>query len=42
MKWDYHTYLEQPDWFIEGLRLKINYDNREKNKQQKKLSKKYG
>ena len=26
MGWDYFTYLEQPDWFIVGLQIKINLD----------------
>ena len=27
MKWDYFTYISQPDWFIELLKAKINADN---------------
>ena len=28
MKWDYHTYNSQPDWFVNSLIVKINLDNK--------------
>lgn len=32
MKWDYHTYTSQPDWFIKLLKIKIRLDNNAKNR----------
>ncbi len=26
MRWDYYTYLRQPDWFIDGLSVIKNID----------------
>ena len=39
MKWDYWTYLSQPEWFVIGLRAKLNADAHYSNLQQKKSSK---
>lgn len=37
MKWDYWTYIAQPEWFIVGLRTKINVETIYKNREQKKI-----
>ncbi len=39
MKWDYWTYLSQPDWFITGLVTKINVETRYQELQNKKENK---
>lgn len=33
MGWDYYTYLNQPDWFVETLRIigSIDYDYNKSN-----------
>ena len=36
MKWDYWTFLAQPNWFIVGMRAKINADVTYQNVQNKK------
>lgn len=40
MKWDYETFLKQPNWFIEGMKTKIHLDNQKQNRDNKKLSRK--
>lgn len=37
MKWDYNTFLEQPDWFIEGIKTKMHLDNNKQNREAKKI-----
>lgn len=39
MGWDYYTYMNQPDWFVELIRLKKNLDAEFHNKQLKKWHK---
>ncbi len=39
MKWDYFTYLEQPEWFVKAINSKMNIENYHKNKINKKLNK---
>jgi len=36
MKWDYFTYMSQPNWFIDGLIEKINIDIKYQNQENKK------
>jgi len=42
MHWDYFTYLEQPDWFIAGLRKKSNLDAEYQQRLAKISKRKYG
>jgi len=37
MKWDYYTYLSQPEWFISGLTSVINLDAQYQKIQDRKL-----
>ena len=39
MHWDYWTFMNQPTWFIEGLRAKINLDARYQEIESRKLRK---
>lgn len=40
MKWDYQTYLNQPDWFIKSIRNKMSIDIQNQNRQMKKINRK--
>lgn len=44
MKWDYFTFINQPTWFITGLREKINLEVTFENLKTRRLNKqlKYG
>lgn len=37
MGWDYHTYMAQPEWFIEIIRLKKNIEAEHSNRESRKL-----
>ena len=32
MGWDYYTYIHQPTWFLELIRIKLKIDNEKANK----------
>lgn len=40
MKWDYWTYTNQPIWFIEGLRIKMNLDSQYQEAEARRASRK--
>ena len=42
MKWDYFTYLKQPNWFLETLKDKLKIDSERIKKQQNYQQQKYG
>jgi len=42
MKWDYWTYINQPNWFIDLLVTKWNIDIRYTNLETGEIHKKYG
>jgi len=35
MKWDYYTYLDQPEWFVNTIVKKMSHDTRHAKLQQK-------
>ena len=39
-KWDYHTYMRQPIWFINLVKEKLIRDNKEVEMQMKKAKRK--
>jgi len=39
MKWDYFTYLNQPTWFLDALKLVNNIDAEHQNKLSKRMKK---
>lgn len=39
-KWDYHTYMMQPDWFVSIIKEKMIRDNKEVEMQLKKSRRK--
>jgi len=41
MGWDYWTYMNQPQWFLDLLRDKLVLDSKELKKESKKFRKKW-
>ncbi len=41
MKWDYNTYLTQPDWFLSGWRKKLLLDAQYQKEMAKKAERKH-
>lgn len=40
--WDYHTYMAQPVWFLEHVLQFLDTENKEREKEQRRLNNRYG